>query len=212
MYTVDGGRLDALQAANGVPEWHVKPADHLVTAPLVMGDWVIAGGSAGTVYAFDSRTGATVWSDRISSTIPGPLEADAAEPLTGLGAAGPLLVVPAADRLVVYRARGTWNIDIAPPAVTPAPLPPATPAPSSSGTTVLTATPPTQGPVTTTPSRGTGFRWDGLLLVLLLGAIGGGLAGATSAASRRRAGGSPAVKAGGAEGPPPARPDVFGPP
>jgi outer membrane protein assembly factor BamB len=157
MYTVNAGRIDAIRVGTGAGRWHVEPADPIVTAPLVMGDWVIAAGSGGTVYAFDRTTGSTLWSDVIPSTIVGPDERNSSQPLTGLGAAGPLLVVPATDQVVAYQAKGTWNLDEIPPQ-----------GKSHDKAPGGAAAPGTAG------SGRVGFGWSGLLIALMIGAIAGG--------------------------------------
>jgi outer membrane protein assembly factor BamB len=203
MYTVNGGRLDALEATTGVERWHVVPRDPLVTAPLVMGDWVVAAGGGGTVYAFDRDTGATVWSDRISSTIAAPDEQDVSLPLTGLGAAGPLLVVPTTNRLAAYRASGPWNIATA-PTTTSVPTTPAPASIPSAGTHGVQPSSPRS--LAATPSRGVGPPWFSLLVALLLG-VGLGVVGVGLLAGvRSRA--SAAPRGTQAERPPvPPRPD-----
>jgi outer membrane protein assembly factor BamB len=184
MYTVNDGRLDAVQVGTGVGRWHVEPSDPIVTAPLVMGSWVIAAGSAGTVYAFDVATGATQWSDVIPSTIEAPDERNGSQPLTGLGAAGPLLVIPTSDRVVAYQAKGPWNLDGIPPAGAAA-----APTGSAAGSDMV------------------GYGWGALALALMLGAAIGGV-GATVVRARSGHRGRPRTTIEATADPPPARPDM----
>jgi outer membrane protein assembly factor BamB len=125
MFGVADGALHAVNLSSGSPAWTSSTSLQIVTAPLVVNDWVVAGGSDGQVYAFDRADGTIEWSADAGTTLGGPDEHDSV-PLSGLGAAGPLLVVPGADHLVAFRASGPWTVDGVPsvssdaaPAITP---------------------------------------------------------------------------------------------
>ncbi len=196
MFTTTGGQVSAIDPETGLFSWTSVTRFPIVTPPLVMGGWIIAGSAEGVVFAFDRTTGEVVWHDRVGTTIAPPDEQNVSQPLTGFGAAGPLLVVPAFDRLVTFRARGSWNLDVGP---TSTPSPHVFPSVAASPP-VPTARPvPSAFPSTADGSGG--FSWKGLSVAVLVGAVVGGAIGVGSAARRRRA---PAPRS--APTPPP-RPD-----
>jgi outer membrane protein assembly factor BamB len=173
MFTVNEARLDALNIGSMIPLWHVTLQAPIVMPPLVMGKWVIVVGGDGAVNAFDAASGAQVWRDFMST---GVAVGSVGSSGPGMGAAGPLLVVPTVDHLVAYRAKGVWNIAGVPAKVAPGAAPVGPRAVPSAGA---------QG--------GVGFNWVLLVLVLLLGALaGGGVTVGVAAARSRRV---PAVSA-----------------
>jgi outer membrane protein assembly factor BamB len=63
---------------------------------------VYVGSSTGTLRAFDTSSGALVWSTAVGAAIPLPDEQKLIQPLTGLGAAQGTLILPAGTRLVAF--------------------------------------------------------------------------------------------------------------
>jgi len=95
-YRLNGGALEAFDAATGVTRWTYNGA-MLSTPPVVVGDTVYAGGGS-KIYGLDRHSGAVVWSDDVGAALspadPGPTP--------GLGAGDGLLVVPASGKVVAY--------------------------------------------------------------------------------------------------------------
>src|SRR5207302_7073288 len=84
----------------------------------------IAATGLGEVYAFDPSNGSVVWQSDAKTSI-GHSYWNLTAPTNGLGAAGPLLIVPGEDRLVAYRASGPWTLgprNVSTPSVSPAAL------------------------------------------------------------------------------------------
>jgi outer membrane protein assembly factor BamB len=85
--------------------WNFKGDGELSTAPIVVGSWVIEGSRSGELYVLDGLNGDVRWSGNVGQAIFGPDEQNVSQPLTGLGAGGGLVVVPAASTLVAYATR-----------------------------------------------------------------------------------------------------------
>jgi outer membrane protein assembly factor BamB len=102
-YTVSGGTLTATgNSGLGSTAWTFGGDGHLDTAPLVVGNLVFEGSSAGGLYAVDASTGTSAWSTTLSSGVPAPDEQDVSQPLTGLGAGEGTLVVPTGSTLTAF--------------------------------------------------------------------------------------------------------------
>jgi outer membrane protein assembly factor BamB len=102
-YELAGTTLSAVanDGLGSIP-WSFTGDNTLDTAPLVLSDAVIVGGSSGTLYARDPATGNPLWSLPVGAGIPAPDEQNVSQPLTGLGAANGTLVVPAGTTLAAY--------------------------------------------------------------------------------------------------------------
>jgi outer membrane protein assembly factor BamB len=97
-----GYALQALDRSGGVA-WTFSGDGQLHAAPLVIGDVVLTGSGAGTVYAVDAGSGTQTWSASAGAAIPFPDEWNVSQPLTGLAAGEGYLVVPAGRRIVAWQ-------------------------------------------------------------------------------------------------------------
>jgi outer membrane protein assembly factor BamB len=82
--------------------WSFTGDGQLTTAPITLGSYVIEGSGTGMLYVLDQTTGAVVWSANVGAPIPAPIEGDQNQPLTGLGAANGVLIVPAGSQVSAY--------------------------------------------------------------------------------------------------------------
>jgi outer membrane protein assembly factor BamB len=96
------GSLNAFDASSGTNLWSFTGDGNLTTAPLVIGKYVVEGSGSGNLYVLNSKNGKTVWSGNAGAGIPGPDEQNVSQPLTGLGAANGILVVPAGSQISAY--------------------------------------------------------------------------------------------------------------
>jgi outer membrane protein assembly factor BamB len=102
-YTLSGGSLIAVgDDGMGTNLWSFTGDGQLDTAPLVVGDLVIEGSSAGNLYVLSAATGALDWSAAVGAGIAAPDEQNVSGPLTGLGAGEHTVIVPAGTKLVAY--------------------------------------------------------------------------------------------------------------
>lgn len=100
---VDAGILTAVDAETDSLLWSFAGDGPLVSAPIVINDAVVVGSGSGRVYALNATTGSLLWTAETGATISGPDEQNASAPLTGFGAGEGYLVVPAGDKLMVWR-------------------------------------------------------------------------------------------------------------
>jgi outer membrane protein assembly factor BamB len=144
-----GGTLAAERTADRTPLWSFSGDRSLVSAPFVVGSTVYEGSSTGAFFALDRDTGAVLWSDCLPGPVAPPDEQNVSQPMTGLGAGGGVLVVPAGPALVAYESRPG-----APSYVCSAPGPsqPASPT-STPGTTPAAGGAPQSGAVTLAAAR-----------------------------------------------------------
>ncbi|HEY5198571.1 MAG TPA: PQQ-binding-like beta-propeller repeat protein [Solirubrobacteraceae bacterium] len=102
-YEMVGATLEAV-AGNGLGSvtWSFAGDGQLDTAPLLVGDTVYVGSATGQLYALDPESGTVAWSTTLDQPITRPDEMNVSQPLTGLGAGGGALFVPAGDTLDAY--------------------------------------------------------------------------------------------------------------
>jgi hypothetical protein len=100
------GTLRSVDPATQAVNWSFSGDGQLVTAPLVVDEAVIVGSATGNLYAVDTLTGTANWQVKVASFLPAPDEQNVSQPLTGLGIAGGLLVVPAGSTLSAYQIFG----------------------------------------------------------------------------------------------------------
>jgi len=100
-YTLYDSTLQATLLKNGYVEWSFVGDGNLVTAPVVVNNYVFVGSSSGTVYALDATSGAELWSKNLGAAIPGPVNA-AFYSMTGFAAGDGLLVVPAGNTVNAF--------------------------------------------------------------------------------------------------------------
>jgi YD repeat-containing protein len=101
-YFREGDVLVARDVHTQAPHWTFTGDSPLSSAPIVVGNHVYVGSSAGTLYAIDRTTGAAVWSGSVGAAIFSPDEHNVSSPSNGLAAGNGLLVVPADKLLVAY--------------------------------------------------------------------------------------------------------------
>lgn len=97
------GTLQAVDLATRNVLWSFAGDGKLVSAPIVINQYVIIGSSSGNVYALDAATGTQVWSGNAGAPIFAPDEQNVTQPLTGFGAGEGFLVVPAGNVLSAWR-------------------------------------------------------------------------------------------------------------
>jgi len=105
-YFLNAGTLRAIDLASQQVWWSFAGDGQLVSAPIVINQFVIVGSSSGNVYALDAATGAQVWVGSAGGAISAPDEQNVVQPLTGFGAGEGLLVVPAGNVLTGWRLSG----------------------------------------------------------------------------------------------------------
>jgi outer membrane protein assembly factor BamB len=86
--------------------WSFTGDGALVSAPIVINEFVIVGSSSGNVYALDAATGSPIWSKNAGGAIAGPDEHNVSQSLTGFGAGEGYLIVPAGNVLTAWHLTG----------------------------------------------------------------------------------------------------------
>lgn len=113
-FTLDGndhivalvdGRLSATPVGSTSPRWTFRGDGKLSTAPLVIDTYVVEGSTSGKLYVLNEADGLVVSSYKVGAAIDAPQEGSQLQPLTGLGAANGLLIVPAGSQLVAFAPR-----------------------------------------------------------------------------------------------------------
>ncbi|MBX7466620.1 PQQ-binding-like beta-propeller repeat protein [Streptomyces sp. MAG02] len=101
-YFVDGGVLQERQSRTLDARWKFEGDGDITTAPIVVNGYVYVGSRTGRLWALNGATGQAVWSTDVGAPINAPDEHNVSQPLTGLGAGGGLVVVPATNLLTAY--------------------------------------------------------------------------------------------------------------
>ncbi len=101
-FFMNGATLQSLNPASLSVNWSFTGDGLLTSAPIAVGDAVIAGSSSGNVYALDAATGSQLWSSSVGTTISAPDEHNALI-LTGFGAGEGYLVVPAGSSVTAWK-------------------------------------------------------------------------------------------------------------
>lgn len=101
-YFVDDGVLQERHSRTLATRWKFEGDGQISTAPIVVNGYVYVGSLSGRLWALNGATGESVWSTDVGASINEPDEHNVSEPLTGLGAGGGLVVVPATNLLVAY--------------------------------------------------------------------------------------------------------------
>jgi outer membrane protein assembly factor BamB len=102
MVALSGGTLSATPAGSDTPIWTFTGNGKLSTAPLLVDSYVVEGSSSGELYILNQTDGSTIASYNVGAAIPAPQEGSQNQPLTGLGAADGVLIVPAGSQLVAF--------------------------------------------------------------------------------------------------------------
>jgi len=100
-YFVRGGTLSAIRLDTRDSIWSYGNA-MLTNAPILVGGHVVGGSSTGYLDVMDAATGDLEARDALGEPLPGPGEGWSGGPITGLAAAGGLLVVPLSTSLIAY--------------------------------------------------------------------------------------------------------------
>lgn len=101
-YFVDDGVLQERHSRTLDTRWTFEGDGQISSAPIVVNGYVYVGSRTGQLWALNGATGESVWSTDVGAPINEPDEHNVSQPLTGLGAGGGLVVVPASDLLVAY--------------------------------------------------------------------------------------------------------------
>lgn len=101
-YFVDNGVLQERHSRTLASRWKFEGDGQISTAPIVVNGYVYVGSRSGRLWALNGATGQSVWSTDVGASIEEPDEHNVSQPLTGLGAGGGLVVVPATSLLVAY--------------------------------------------------------------------------------------------------------------
>lgn len=110
-FTLDGndfivalvsGSLTATPVKGTAPRWTFNGDGELSSAPLVVDNYVIEGSASGNLYILDESDGHVISSYGVGAGIEAPQEGGQTQPLTGLGAANGVLIVPAGSQLVAF--------------------------------------------------------------------------------------------------------------
>jgi outer membrane protein assembly factor BamB len=101
-YFIDHGALHKRDSRTLATQWTFEGDLQLCVAPIVVNGYVYVGSQSGQLWAVDGATGQPVWSTNVGVPFTGPDEHNVSQPLTGLGAGGGLVVVPATDLLIAY--------------------------------------------------------------------------------------------------------------
>jgi outer membrane protein assembly factor BamB len=102
-YELVNGALERWDAGATRAAWTFGGDGTLDSAPIVIDDAVVVGAGSGKVFAVDAVSGLQRWSDDAGAAILGPDEQNVSQPLTGFGAGGGYLVVPAGNRVTAWR-------------------------------------------------------------------------------------------------------------
>lgn len=73
-----------------------------MSVPILIDQTVFIGSRTGMVFGIDALTGRELWRARAGSVIHATDEHNSSQPLTGMGAGGGLLVVPAGNVLSAF--------------------------------------------------------------------------------------------------------------
>ena len=99
-FTLFSSTLQGLTLSNNQINWSFAGDGMLITAPIVVNNFVFVGSSSGNLYAVDAATGALQWTKNLGAPIPG--QAFGGFGTTGLNAGDGLLVVPAGNTVTAY--------------------------------------------------------------------------------------------------------------
>jgi outer membrane protein assembly factor BamB len=101
-YILDIPTLQATSLTNGHINWSFTGDGSLVTAPIIVNNYVFVGSSSGLLYALDATAGTQLWSTNLGAPIPGPATPGVGQSLTGLTAGDGLLIVPAGNTVTAF--------------------------------------------------------------------------------------------------------------
>ncbi len=96
--------LQGITLSNNQVNWSFAGDGVLVTAPIVVNNYVFVGSSAGNLYALDATSGAQVWTKNLGAAIPFSSDNSGGNGRinSGLSAGGGLLIVPAGNTINAF--------------------------------------------------------------------------------------------------------------
>jgi outer membrane protein assembly factor BamB len=104
-YAMNAGTLTGRAGdGTGAVLWSFAGDGTLKSAPLLLDDAVIVGGTSGNVYGVDPATGAALWHVTVAAAVNAPDEQNVSAPISGLGASDGMLVVPAGSTVTAFLA------------------------------------------------------------------------------------------------------------
>ena len=104
-FFLSSGTLSAIDLSSHNILWTFTGDGSLVSAPIIINEYVVIGSSSGNVYVLDAATGSQVWSGNAGSPLAAPDETGS-QALTGFGAGEGYLVVPAGNTLTAWHLSG----------------------------------------------------------------------------------------------------------
>ena len=99
VYLQDSGTLRRWDSRLQTASWSFAGDGTLSSTPIVVGPYVVVGGTSGKLYAVDAISGSLHW----SAQLPASVNVSSQPPLTGLAAGEGYLVVPAGHSLSAWR-------------------------------------------------------------------------------------------------------------
>jgi outer membrane protein assembly factor BamB len=102
-FELSQGTLNAIELESNQVAWNFAADGELVLAPIMIDQTVFVGSKTGMVFGIDALTGRELWRAKAGSVINATDEHNTSQPLTGMGAGGGLLAVPAGNVLSVFR-------------------------------------------------------------------------------------------------------------
>lgn len=109
-YFLTGSTLEARDSVSLALKWSFAGDGTLSSAPIVDNGYVYIASESGKLYALSATSGTNVWTGTVGATVYPPNERNP-QPLTGLGAADGLVIVPADNLLVAFQSAPTNPID-----------------------------------------------------------------------------------------------------
>jgi outer membrane protein assembly factor BamB len=100
-FFLSNGTLQGLAVSNNQVLWSFAGDGQLVTAPIVVNNYVFIGSGSGNLYALDASSGQQVWNQNLGAAIPANNEYSLTE-YTGLAAGDGLLVVPNGTKVTAF--------------------------------------------------------------------------------------------------------------
>lgn len=102
-FELSQGTLYGIELESNQVAWNFDGDGDLVSVPIVIDQTVFVGSRTGMVFGIDALTGRELWRAKAGSVIDATDEHSPSQPLTGMGAGGGLLAVPAGNVLSVFR-------------------------------------------------------------------------------------------------------------
>ncbi|MES2354655.1 MAG: PQQ-binding-like beta-propeller repeat protein [Pseudomonadota bacterium] len=108
-FFLNNGTLQAKTTDTDQTVWSFAGDGALSTAPIVVNNVVYVGSTSGSLYALNTTSGEQISQINVGASIPAPDEHNVSQPLTGLSAGEEMIVVPAGNTLVAFKAVCTMH-------------------------------------------------------------------------------------------------------